>query len=237
MINRGGHWGEDVLLLTRRLKRYRGVAMTYLQVFRLARDDLCTLEEADPFSKRLLRRYALVLMLRRYLIDVAERHRAAAATKAMAAAATAAAADATAGDRHAGEDSPSPSALKASPSRRSFLLRSRTLHGAEVSEAIQELDEFSQSSMALGSAFDQPSGNGEQEDDRTDEGDTATNADRPRKAAASAPAPASRDVDHGCSWEHKIEQRQAELASEMAALRADVKELCHMARTSRSMFN
>ena len=39
------------------------------------------------------------------------------------------------------------------------------------------------------------------------------------------------------TWERRIERRQVELSAEMASLRADVRELCQMARSSRSMYS
>ena len=270
VFNRGGHWGEDVLFLTQRLKRYRGVAMTYLQVFRLAHDDLFALTETDPLAKRLLRRQALLLMLRRYLLDVAERERSRADAAAVKAAATAggAANDANGGAATARRAS----ALSASPLRRS-LLRSRTLNDSEISEAAALTAQASEESEEAGAEEEEaavvlgrPSrwglttvhvetvgvSNGES---LTMEGSGPANgrgSPQPRhsctmsSSAGAAPPLLARGSSGASSsggggrdgaWERKMERRQADLATEMAALRADVRELCQMARMSRSMFS
>ena len=255
VYNHGGHWGEDVLLLTRRLKRYRGVAMTYLQVFRLSFDDLRSLAETDPFTNRLLRRYAIVLMLKRYLLDVAARQRALEA---------ASAAGATGVDGDGSHESPhartrtSP-LVRGSPSRRS-LLRSNTLEGSELTAAAVE------AAAGLNNATSAISRQTTVDSDDVESAPASTMTFTHASALAPDPALALRRTSSSASsqagarkkadwrqritdrlsgtesespetWERRIERRQVELSAEMASLRADVRELCQMARSSRSMYS
>lgn len=253
--------------------------MTYLQTFRLSRDDLHALAETDPMAKRLLRRYALILMLRRYMLDVTKHMRDSAY-------------------RSAGASSSSLGAIKkGSPYRRS-LLRAGTLQscrfkeawltpcqpsltvvssspvvssieGGRVASAAGDANGGDCSADALGDSCELNAAPAEAPTsadaaDRGHDEPTTTRAlctaASPATAgssilpAASVPPPLLADSpslarqqssgESVCStressvatWEQHMERRHDELASAVASLRADVRELCSIARSSRSLF-
>ena len=69
IINAGGCWGEDMILMSEHLKsRYSARALSYLEVYYATREELLSLAERFPPSHRRIRRYAVFLALRREII-------------------------------------------------------------------------------------------------------------------------------------------------------------------------
>ena len=69
VLTGGKVWGDDMILLNASLRRpWCARAMNYLEVFLISRDEMLNTAYSFPRTRRLIRRAALLLALRRYLI-------------------------------------------------------------------------------------------------------------------------------------------------------------------------
>eukprot|EP00325_Prymnesiales_sp_UTEX-LB-985_P016985 CAMPEP_0174756766 /NCGR_PEP_ID=MMETSP1094-20130205/106921_1 /TAXON_ID=156173 /ORGANISM="Chrysochromulina brevifilum, Strain UTEX LB 985" /LENGTH=792 /DNA_ID=CAMNT_0015962677 /DNA_START=21 /DNA_END=2399 /DNA_ORIENTATION=- len=78
LLTSGLTWGVDDILLTDALQKYaskhRALAMGYADLQSLSREDFRAVIANDPYAKRLMRKYAIWVALRRFIVGYANEH-------------------------------------------------------------------------------------------------------------------------------------------------------------------